>query len=89
MTEDTQTDQDEAISPRATTSTVMTVDDLSAYLQVSKKVVYALAKSGDVPVTKVAGEWRFFKPLIDRWLMVKSLRGYDGPDLGADRGLIP
>lgn len=51
---------------------VMTVDDLAAYLQVSKRSVYNMASAGEVPAVKIAGQWRFFKPTVDRWLEEQS-----------------
>lgn len=65
-----------------TTPAVMTVEDLAAYLQVSPKSVYKLTTAGDLPAARVAGQWRFFKPVIDRWLKVLSLKDYAGPPLG-------
>lgn len=47
---------------------VMTIDDLSAYLQVSKSSLYKLAQEGKVPGQKVGKHWRFRRDTIDRWL---------------------
>lgn len=47
---------------------VMTVRQLAAYLQVSERIVYALAADGEVPGVKIANQWRFPKADIDRWL---------------------
>lgn len=47
---------------------VMTIDDLAAYLQVSKSSLYKLAQDGKVPGQKVGKHWRFHKAVIDRWL---------------------
>lgn len=47
---------------------VMTIDDLAAYLQVSKSSLYKLAQDGRVPGQKVGKHWRFHKEVIDRWL---------------------
>lgn len=47
---------------------VMTIDDLAAYLQVSKSSLYKLAQEGKVPGQKVGKHWRFRKEVIDRWL---------------------
>jgi len=46
----------------------MTIDDLAAYLQVSKSSLYKLAQDGKVPGQKVGKHWRFHKEAIDRWL---------------------
>jgi len=47
---------------------VMTIDDLAAYLQVSKSSLYKLAQEGKVPGQKVGKHWRFHRTVIDRWL---------------------
>lgn len=52
---------------------VMTIDDLAAYLQVSKSSLYKLAQEGKVPGQKVGKHWRFHKEVIDRWLSEKKV----------------
>jgi len=47
---------------------VMTISDLSEYLQVSKSSLYKLAQSGKVPGQKVGKHWRFSRVVIDKWL---------------------
>ncbi len=47
---------------------VMTVDQVAAYLQLSKRTVYNMAAAGELPAAKVGDQWRFFRPEIDRWL---------------------
>jgi excisionase family DNA binding protein len=46
----------------------MTIDDLAAYIQVSKSSIYKLAQEGRVPGQKVGKHWRFHKAVIDEWL---------------------
>jgi len=46
----------------------MTIDDLAAYLQVSKSSLYKLAQGGKIPGQKVGKHWRFRRDTIDRWL---------------------
>jgi excisionase family DNA binding protein len=48
---------------------VMTIDELSTYLRVSKSTLYKLAQEGKLPSQKVGRHWRFHKEAIDRWLM--------------------
>jgi len=56
-------------SPRRPASPeVMTIDDLSTYLQVSKSSLYKLAQEGKVPGQKVGKHWRFHKDAVDAWL---------------------
>jgi excisionase family DNA binding protein len=47
---------------------VLTIDELAAYLKVSKSTLYKLAQEGNVPGQKVGRHWRFRKDTIDAWL---------------------
>ena len=47
---------------------VMTIDELSDYLRISRSTLYKLAQEGRVPCKKVGRHWRFRKRAIDRWL---------------------
>ena len=49
--------------------TVFTIDDLAAYLKISKSTLYKLAQGGSLPGQKVGKHWRFHKDAIDQWLM--------------------
>lgn len=51
-----------------TRADVLTIDDLSAYLQISKSTLYKLAQEGKVPGQKVGRHWRFHRETIDKWL---------------------
>lgn len=50
----------------------MTINDLAAYLQVSKSSLYKLAQEEKVPWHKVGRHWRFHREAIDRWLTGKG-----------------
>lgn len=50
------------------TDEVMTIEELAAYLKLSKSTLYKLAQEGKVPGQKVGRHWRFRKHAIDRWL---------------------
>lgn len=67
MTEDKSTD----VSPDDFPP-VMTVDQVAAYLQVSTRTVYNMVAAGRLPGAKVGEQWRFYRPEVDRWLMVLS-----------------
>ena len=58
---------------------VMTVDQVAAYLQVSKRTVYNMAAAGELPAAKVGDQWRFYRPEVDRWLMVLSRANVGDP----------
>ena len=49
-------------------SEVLTIDELAAYLKISKSTLYKLAREGKIPSNKVGRRWRFQKRSIDHWL---------------------
>ncbi|MFA5116349.1 MAG: helix-turn-helix domain-containing protein, partial [Candidatus Omnitrophota bacterium] len=48
--------------------TLMTIDDLSLYLKVTKRTIYDWLKHNKIPALKMVGQWRFKKDKIDLWL---------------------
>lgn len=46
----------------------MTIDELAAYMRVSRFTVYRLAKDRLIPATKIGRQWRFQKEEIDQWV---------------------
>jgi excisionase family DNA binding protein len=57
---------------------VMTVAQVAAYLQVSRRTVYSMAAAGSLPGKKVGEQWRFFKPEVDRWLAQEGSADQEG-----------
>lgn len=47
---------------------VMTLADVSQYLQLAEKTVLRMAQRGEIPAAKVASQWRFLRPVIRDWL---------------------
>ena len=47
---------------------ILTIEDLSDYLKISKSTLYKLVQEGKVPSQKVGRHWRFHKEAIDGWL---------------------
>ena len=47
---------------------VMTVEEVAEYLQVSDRTIYNMATDGQIPAAKIAGKWRFPKSEVDAWL---------------------
>ncbi|MFH1998272.1 MAG: helix-turn-helix domain-containing protein [Planctomycetota bacterium] len=47
---------------------ILTIDELAAYLKISKSTLYKLVREGKIPSQKVGRHWRFRKEAIDRWL---------------------
>jgi len=52
---------------------IMTVKQVSEYLQMHEHTIYKLARSGQIPSLKIAGQWRFKKDVIDKWISEESL----------------
>ena len=52
---------------------IMTVKQVSEYLQMDEHTVYKLARTGQIPSLKIAGQWRFKKEMLDKWISEKSL----------------
>ena len=53
---------------------LMTVEEVAAYLRVTKKTVYRLLERSSIPATKVGHQWRFEKGLINEWLRRSSVK---------------
>lgn len=49
-------------------SNLMTIDDLSEYLKVTRRTIYDWLKHNKIPAIKLVGQWRFKKERIDDWL---------------------
>lgn len=47
---------------------VLTIEELSVYLKISKSTLYKLVREGKIPCQKIGRHWRFSKGTIDRWL---------------------
>ncbi len=47
---------------------LMTLQEVAAYLRVTKKTIYRLLSQGKIPANKVGHQWRFDNTLIDEWL---------------------
>lgn len=52
---------------------IMTVRQVAGYLQMDEHTIYKLARSGQIPSIKIAGQWRFKKEVIDKWISEESL----------------
>jgi excisionase family DNA binding protein len=48
--------------------TLLTLDELSESLKVSKSSLYKMAQAGRIPGTKIGKHWRFHKQTIDQWI---------------------
>ncbi len=57
----------------------MTLDDLAAYIKLSKSSLYKLCQAGKVPGTKIGRHRRFHKDVIDSWIKdgIPPTQAYD------------
>ena len=67
---------------------LITLEEVAAYLRLSKDTVYRMAQAGKIPASKVGNQWRFRREEVDAWLEKhKNLRGDgSGVDSTAKRG---
>lgn len=49
-------------------SSILTINELPAYLKIPKSSLYRLAQTGKIPCQKVGKHWRFHREAIDAWL---------------------
>lgn len=52
---------------------IMTIDELSEYLKISKSTLYKLAVERKLPGKKIGKRWRFHKNAIDEWLQTMPI----------------
>ena len=48
--------------------TILTTEDVLAYLHVNLRTIYRLIKAGGIPALRVGRQWRFRKADVDLWL---------------------
>lgn len=52
---------------------IITVQQVSEYLQMDEYTAYTLAHSSQILSLKITGQWRFKKNVIDKWISEESL----------------
>ncbi|MBU4128773.1 helix-turn-helix domain-containing protein [bacterium] len=53
------------------TKEIMDVKEIAKYLGFGEKKIYQLVERGEIPVSKIGGQYRFLKNSIDQWLIEK------------------
>ncbi len=48
---------------------IMTPKEAAKYLGFHLVTIYRLLKKQEIPATKIGGQWRFKKDVLDAWLM--------------------
>jgi excisionase family DNA binding protein len=54
---------------------MMCTKELSAYLNIHEKQIYALIHAGRIPATRLTGKWLFPKKVVDQWIEDSSREG--------------
>ena len=53
---------------------IMTPKEAAKYLGFHLVTIYRLLKKQEIPATKIGGQWRFKKDVLDAWLMSRMNR---------------
>ena len=56
----------------STRAAVLTLTDVAEYLKISKKTVYRLVRSGDLPAFKAGKHWRVLHSELGKWIAQQS-----------------
>lgn len=59
-------------------STVLTLDEVAAFLKVHPSTIYRLLKHHRIPAFKMGSDWRFNQDSIERW--IEEREAINGPD---------
>ncbi|MBI2371932.1 MAG: response regulator [Deltaproteobacteria bacterium] len=54
---------------------ILTIKQAAAYFQMAPSTLYRMVQERRVPATKVGGQWRLRKDLLDEWLKERTLGG--------------
>ena len=46
----------------------LTLDELAAYLKISRTKLYQLSQDAQIPASKIGNQWRFNQEEIDAWM---------------------
>jgi len=53
---------------------IMTPKEAAKYLGFHLVTIYRLLKKQEIPATKIGGQWRFKKDILDAWLLDRMKR---------------
>ncbi len=51
---------------------LLTVEEVADYLHVNRYTIYRLLARRKIPAFKIGRQWRFYRKMIDAWLMKNS-----------------
>ncbi len=53
---------------------ILTLREAATYLQLGVPTIYRLAQAARIPASKVGGQWRFRREVLDAWMDAQALR---------------
>ncbi len=51
---------------------LLTVEEVAGYLKIDRITLYRMLARKKIPAIRVGGQWRFYRKMIDAWLMKNS-----------------
>ena len=66
----------------ASSTKVLTVNELAEYLRVHRSTIYRLLKKGQLPGFKIGSDWRFNTEAIEQWRLRQSTASLEQPRIG-------
>jgi excisionase family DNA binding protein len=60
-------------SDRKQPAAFLTTEDVLAYLRVTHRTIYRLARSGELPAVRIGRQWRFRRTDLDAWIDRQAL----------------
>jgi len=54
---------------------VLTLNEVAGYLRLSKKTVYKMARTGELPAFKAGNHWRLKRPELEAWIRRRTRVG--------------
>lgn len=68
-------------NPAITSGMVMTIPEVMEWLKLGRSALATQITEGGIPVSRIGGEYRFWRPLLLRQIFGKELRAEAGPDV--------
>jgi PTS system nitrogen regulatory IIA component len=54
---------------------VLTLEEVAGYLRLSKKTVYKMVRTGELPAFKAGTHWRLKRPELEEWIRRRTRTG--------------
>ena len=62
----------DALMSRSKLGEILTLSEVAEYLKISKKTVYKMVRSGDLPGFKAGKHWRVLRSELGKWIAQQS-----------------